>query len=63
MVFPRLLDRFFFSFQNNHKNLDPSHKTDLDFWDFFRKGKTCIIAKFHRADLVFFVVILESGKL
>ena len=23
----------FYSFQNNHKNLDPSYKTDLDFWD------------------------------
>ena len=23
----------FFSFQNNSKNLDPSYKTDLDFWD------------------------------
>ena len=24
---------FFFSFQNNPKNLDPSYKTDLDLWD------------------------------
>ena len=23
----------FFSFQNNPKNLDPSYKMDLDFWD------------------------------
>ena len=23
----------FFSFQNNSKNLDPSYKIDLDFWD------------------------------
>ena len=23
----------FFSFQNNPKNLDPSYKKDLDFWD------------------------------
>ena len=37
----------FFSFQNNPKNLDPSYKMDLDLW-----GKTPIIAKFHRADLV-----------
>ena len=35
----------FFSFQNNPKNLDPS-------LGLFRKGKTCIIAKFHRTDLV-----------
>ena len=24
-----------FSFQNNHKNLDPSYKMDLDLWDCF----------------------------
>ena len=41
-----------FSFQNNPKNLDPSYKTDLDLWDCFRKGKTRIIAKFLRTDLV-----------
>ena len=23
----------FFSFQNNHKNLDPSYKMDLDLWN------------------------------
>ena len=23
----------FFSFQNNSKNLDPSYKMNLDFWD------------------------------
>ena len=23
----------FFPFQNNHKNLDPSYKMDLDLWD------------------------------
>ena len=32
---------------------NPSYKTDLDLWDCFGKGKTCIIAKFHRTDLVF----------
>ena len=26
-----------FPFQNNPKNLDPSYKMDLDFWDSFRK--------------------------
>ena len=45
---------FFFSFQNNPKNLDLSHKTDLDFWDCFG-----ITAKFHRTDLVIYFVILE----
>ena len=33
-----------FSFQNNPRNVDLSHKTDLDFWDLFRKGKTRITA-------------------
>ena len=42
----------FFFFQNNPKNLDPSYKMDLDLWDLIRKGKTRIIAKFHRTDLV-----------
>ena len=41
-----------FFFQNNPKNLDPSYKMDLDIWDLIRKGKTRIIAKFHRTDLV-----------
>ena len=36
-----------FSFQNNRKNLDPYYKMDL-----IRKSKTCVIAKFHRTDLV-----------
>ena len=27
----------FFSFRNNHKNLDPSYKMDLDFFGLFRK--------------------------
>ena len=25
------------NFQNNHKNLDPSYKMDLDIWNCFRK--------------------------
>ena len=43
----------FFSFQNNPKNLDPSHKMDLDLWDCFRKGKgkTRIKATFRITDL------------
>ena len=40
-----------FSFQNSPKDQDLSYKMDLDLWD-FRKGKTCIIAKFHKTDLV-----------
>ena len=33
------------------KNLDPSYKMHLDFWD-SRKVITCMEAKFHRTDLV-----------
>ena len=54
----------FFSFQNNHKNLDlqcmlldGSRSLGL-----FRKGKTLTIAKFHRSDFVIFIVILERGN-
>ena len=36
----------FIPFQNNSINLDLSYRT------LFRKGKTSIIAKFHRTDLV-----------
>ena len=35
----------FFPFQNNPKDLDPSYKM-------FMKGKTHIMTKFHRTDLV-----------
>ena len=53
----------FFSFQTIPKIKIRLYKIDLDFWDCFgrkisrclemvRKGKTCIIANFHRADLV-----------
>ena len=37
--------------QNNPKNLDPSLKMDLDL-GLFRKGKTLILAKFQRTDVV-----------
>ena len=43
--------RWIFFFQNNPKDLDPSCKMDLVFLGVFRKGKTCIITKFHRTDL------------
>ena len=42
----------FFPFQNNKKNLDPSCKDGSRSLGVFRKGKTHIIAKFHRTDLV-----------
>ena len=32
-----------FVFQNNLKNLDPSYKMELDFWDCFGGGKVHII--------------------
>ena len=31
--------RSVFLLHNNSKNLDPSYKVDLDFWDFFRMEK------------------------
>ena len=42
----------FFPFQNNAKNLDPSYKMDLDFWDCLGRVKLVITAKLHRTDLV-----------
>ena len=33
----------FFSFQNNHKDLDPSYKTDLDLWD--RLGRVKLVSQ------------------
>ena len=51
----------FLPFQNNPKNLDPSYKTDLDLLELFRKGKTHIIAKFHRTDL-FICSLSREGK-
>ena len=41
-----------FPFQNNPKNLDPSYKMDVDFWDCFLKGQNHLIAEFHKTDLV-----------
>ena len=35
---------FFFSFQINPKNLDPSDETDQDFLDCFEREKTHLIA-------------------
>ena len=32
-------------FQNDAKDLDPSYKTDLDFWDCFGRKKLCLIAE------------------
>ena len=40
-----------FSSKTILKNLDPSYKMDLDLLGLFRKGKTCIMAKFHKTDL------------
>ena len=38
-VFLWLYNRFFFHFQNNPKDLDPSFKMDLDLWDCFGRVK------------------------
>ena len=43
--------QFFFPFQNNSKNLDPSYKTDLDLWDYLRRLNG-IIAQIYRTDIV-----------
>ena len=32
-------------FLNNPTDLDPSYKTDIDFWDCFGTKKLCFIAK------------------
>ena len=43
----------FFHSKINPKNLDLSYKTDLDSWDCFGwVGKTSIVTKFCRTDLV-----------
>ena len=64
MYYVHALPNFFgyktelFSFQNKPENLDPSYKT----LRLFKKGKTCITAKFHWTELLF-VLILERGNL
>ena len=37
---------FFFSFQNNPKNLDPSYKMDLDLWDCLGRVKLVFLQNF-----------------
>ena len=37
---------FFFSFQNNLKNLDPSYKMDLDLWDYLGRVKLVLKQNF-----------------
>ena len=32
-------------YQNNPKNLDPSYKMDLDFWDCFGREKVCLMTE------------------
>ena len=45
-----VIRRGIFLKKKNAKNLDLSIKTDLHLWNSFRKGKTCIVVKFHRTD-------------
>ena len=33
------------TFLNNPKDLDPSYKMDLDFWDCFGRKKLCLISE------------------
>ena len=73
-VYPFTLDDFtqvtpyFFSyktvsffFENNPKNVDPSYKIDLDFWDCFERVKLVLQQNF--IGLIYlFVIILQRGK-
>ena len=45
-----------FLFQNHPKNLDPSCKMDLDYWDCFGKGKTHL----NQSISVYFCVMLNG---
>ena len=47
-----LVIRRIFIFRNNPKDQDQSCKMDLDLWDCLGMGKTGIIARFHRTNLV-----------
>ena len=49
-----------FSFQNNPKNLDPSYKTDLDFWDCL--GRVKLVLQQNCIGLIWlYVLILKRG--
>ena len=45
-------DYFFFPFQKNPKNLDPSYRMDLDLGDCLGIVKLILLRKFHRTDLI-----------
>ena len=45
-VFLQLYYRFFFSFQNNPKDLDPSCKMDLDLWDCLGRVNLVLLQNF-----------------
>ena len=47
-----VIRQYFLSFQNNAKNLESFLQDGSRSLGLFRKGKTRIIAKFHRNDLV-----------
>ena len=49
-----------FPVQNNPKYLDPSHKMDLDQWDYFGRKTKHIVAEFHKTDLLFGLFSLEK---
>ena len=51
----------FLPFLNNSKYLDPSDKTDLDFWDCFGRKKHCLITeeiRYHK--LIYFLFYFNS---
>ena len=56
-----VIRRSFFSFQNNHKDLDPSCKMDLDLWDCLGSVKLVLLQNFIGL-IKLFEVILEGQK-
>ena len=50
----------FFSFQNNHKNLDPSFKTDLDLGDCLGRVKLVLLQTF--IEMISLFVAFKRGE-
>ena len=43
-------EKYCFLFQNTPKDLDPSYKRDLDFWDCFEPKQPCLTAEKNRIE-------------
>ena len=52
---------FFFSFQNNPKDLNPSCKTDLDLWDCLGRVKLILMQNFIGLIQLFAVILEEQN--